>query len=168
MLGLKRFTVELVDSCPEWDSSGKDRCDFIRRNCHEFVVDVEHIGSTSIPDIPAKPVLDIAVGVRSAAAIEDLMVRLVSLGYVYRGVGSGSSGHFFVGESSPDVRIEHLHVNLVDGDHWKSQIAFRDILRSNAALRREYAALKTELKRRVGNDRKGLYPREGRIHPRSS
>lgn len=154
MLGLERYTVELVDYDPEWDSLAKDRCDFIRRNCHEFVVDVQHIGSTSIPDIPAKPVLDIAVGVPVASVIEDLKLRLISLGYVYRGIGSGSSGHFFVGEFSPDVRTEHLHVNLVDSAHWNNQIVFRDTLRSNAALRREYAALKTDLERRLDNDRK--------------
>ena len=161
MLGLRRYTVQLVEHHSEWSCMARSRCQFIRRICGEFVVDIQHIGSTSIPGLPAKPVLDIAIGVSDLMVIEDLKKKLESAGYIYRGVGSGSSGHVFVRESAPDVRIEHLHVNLIGGPHWNSLIAFRDIMRESAAFREEYVALKRDLEHRFADDRKAYTQGKG-------
>jgi GrpB-like predicted nucleotidyltransferase (UPF0157 family) len=161
MLGLRRDTVQLVEHHSEWSCMAGSRCQFLRSICREFVVDIQHIGSTSIPGLPAKPVLDIGVGVSDLVVIDDLRERLEPAGYIYRGVGSGSSGHVFVRESAPHVRIEHLHVNLIGGPHWNSLIAFRDIMRESALFREEYVALKRDLEHRFADDRKAYTQGKG-------
>jgi GrpB-like predicted nucleotidyltransferase (UPF0157 family) len=154
MLGLKRYTVALVEHHSEWSAYATNRCQKIRYACRDHIVDIQHVGSTSIPDIPAKPIIDIAIGVQDLNCIEDLKEILQSMSYIYRGVGEGSSGHLFVRESGPDIRTEHIHVNIAGSSHWENHIGFRDIMRSNSSLRKEYADLKKELARRFSEDRK--------------
>ncbi len=81
-------------------------------------------------------------------------MKLESVGYIYRGMGSGSSGHLFVRESAPNIRTQHVHVNLIHGRHWKNHIGFRDVMRASADYRNEYAALKRDLEKRFADDRK--------------
>ena len=154
MIGLKRHTVQVVAHCPEWLEMAECRCRHMQQACHDIAVDVQHVGSTSIPGLPAKPILDMLIGVRDLAVISDLRGRLEARGYIYRGVGSGSIGHLFVRESAPDIRTEHVHVVQRNSVHWNDYMSFRDAMRANLALRDAYAALKTQLQSQFPDDRK--------------
>lgn len=77
--------------------------------------EIEHVGSTSVDGLPAKPVLDIALLIVRPELLSFLENALCSIGYLCRGNKADESGHLFVFETSPDVRSIHLHA-MIDGD----------------------------------------------------
>lgn len=114
------------------------------------VLDIQHIGSTSVPGLAAKPVIDIAVGVTSFDDARDCIAPLESLGYEYRGECGIPRRHFFsrdnARENDPGLRrTHHVHVLETAGEDWKRHILFRDALRADAGLVRQYARLKQAL-----------------------
>ncbi len=115
---------------------------------------IHHIGSTAVPDLPAKPILDVALGAVETDDIDDLTAALVGIGYIDRGEGENGIGRLLVWESSPDVRTVHIHI-LREGSVWvKRHLTFRDALRKSRELRERYAGRKVELARRFPGDRK--------------
>ncbi|HET7728499.1 MAG TPA: GrpB family protein [Usitatibacter sp.] len=115
---------------------------------------VEHVGSTAVPGMGAKPIIDVMVGVADLAMIERRIPALVEDGYRYvpefeRAIperryfvkARGQPGHF------------HLHGVVFAGPFWKRLLAFRDALRADAALAAEYWKLKQRLAARFPNDR---------------
>ena len=154
MIGLKRHTVRVVDHHPDWAVLADQACQQVRGVGGDLLADVQHIGSTAIPGLPAKPILDLTAAVTALDAIPELIEKLTGLGYIYRGSGESSGGHLFVWESSPDVRTIHLHVVAIDDIQWNNDLRFRDLLRHDAEIRKQYAELKRELAARFQNDRK--------------
>jgi len=154
MIGLRRHTVQVVEHHPGWAALAEDACQEARSVCGNLLTDLQHVGSTAVPDLPAKPILDIAAGVRTPGAIPELVTRLTAIGYIYRGDGRDDGGHLFVKESSPDVRTVHLHVVEHNGTQWRNYLLFRDLLRQNTGIRKQYAALKQDLGTRFRHDRK--------------
>ena len=153
MIGLKRHTVVIENHDESWLTLGANRCNAIREACIGIAIEVQHVGSTSVMALPAKPIIDIVIGLDDMRKIDELKIPLCAIGYIYRGIGPGAIGHMFVRESSPDVRVEHVHVVLSKGEHWNCYVDFRDELRRNSILRRQYAELKRTLAERFPNDR---------------
>ncbi|MGJ0490028.1 GrpB family protein [Methylobacter sp.] len=153
MIGLKRHTVEVVEHNSTWASLAADACREIRYAGGDLIVAIQHVGSTSVPDLAAKPILDIAAGIINLESIPELIRCLTRVGYIYRGDSGDEGGHLFVKESAPDIRIIHLHAMCYEGNQWRNYLAFRDLLRGNAVIRKQYADLKMELVGRFGQDR---------------
>lgn len=128
---------------------GKDLCRAIRRAC-----DVQHVGSTAVPGLPAKPILDIAIAISTPRATPDLVEKLTNIGCVDRAAAGESGDHLFVMESAPDVRTAHIHIVDIAGPRWRNYLQFRDILCGDPAIRRRYVALKRELCDQHHGDRK--------------
>ena len=154
MIGLNRHTVEVVDHDPNWTVLGFHACQAVRNGCGELLVDVQHVGSTAVPDLPAKPILDIAAAVVTFDSMPELVRRLARIGYLYRGDHGDAGGHLFVAESAPDIRTIHMHVVEHNGSQWRDYVLFRDLLRHRATIRKRYAELKRELARICRDDRK--------------
>jgi GrpB-like predicted nucleotidyltransferase (UPF0157 family) len=154
MIGLKRHTVLVVDHDPGWIDLGTDACRRVQQAGGDLVADVQHVGSTAVPELPAKPILDLAAAVATLDVIPKLIEKLTALGYIYRGNGEHSGGHLFVWESEPDVRTIHLHVVTRDDVQWRNYLRFRDLLRQDSTVRQQYAELKRELRKRFPDDRK--------------
>ncbi len=153
MIGLKRHTVRIVEHDPEWLTLGADAVQEIRQAVCDLIADVQHVGSTAVPDLPAKPILDIVIAVDRTDAIAELLPRLTGLGYIDRGDGGDEGGWLLVRESSPNVRTIHLHVVERDDPQWSNYLRFRDLLRDNPDLRQQYADLKERLRKEFPNDR---------------
>ena len=153
MIGLKRNTVMVVEHCPDWETIGAECCQAIGNACAELVVDVQHIGSTAVPDLPAKPILDIVAGVLSLDSVPELVRRLGDIGYTYRRDHGDSGGHLLVRDSSLNVRAIHLHVVEHNGKQWRNYVVFRDLLRQRPPIRMRYAEVKRELATLYPNDR---------------
>lgn len=116
---------------------------------------VEHIGSTAVAGIRAKPVIDIMVGVESYARFDDYRGRLESLHYDYdeRALHDDPDRHVFrKGPQPPQLRTHHLHFTLWGGRYWVRILAFRDYLRAHASVAEEYERLKAELADRFAED----------------
>jgi GrpB-like predicted nucleotidyltransferase (UPF0157 family) len=117
---------------------------------------LEHVGSTSVPGLCAKPVLDVLLGVSGLEQVERRSHVLRSLGYRYRPEHEAQvpQRRYFVRDASALPRV-HLHAVVTDGPLWLEHLAFRDALRRDAALAARYAGLKRELAVTYAGDKAG-------------
>jgi len=145
MIGLKRHTVKVVDHDPAWATLAGEACQAVRNACGELLVDVQHVGSTAVPGLPAKPILDIAAAVVAFDSMPKLVRCLADIGYRYRRDQGDEGGHLFVVDSLPDIRTIHLHVVEHRGSQWRDYLRFRDLLRQRPPIRKRYAELKRDL-----------------------
>jgi len=107
-----------------------------------------------VPDLPAKPILDIAAAVVTFDSMPELVRRLARIGYLYRGDHGDAGGHLFVAESAPGIRTIHMHVVEHSGSQWRDYLVFRALLRHWPMIRKRYAELKRDLARICRDDRK--------------
>ena len=107
MIGLKRNTVKVVDYDPDWAMPALEGCRVVRNACGELLVEVQHVGSTAVPELPAKPILDIAAALATIDSMPEIVRRLTRIGYLDRGDQGDAGGHVLVLESSPDIRTVH-------------------------------------------------------------
>lgn len=139
--------VVLAEYDPAWPRRYEGWRDRILAACGDLIAEIHHIGSTAVPGLLAKPVIDIMPGL---AQFEDgfaLVEPLQALGFDSRGEFGIAGRHYF---SRADV---HVHVYAVGESNWHSQLAFRDALRQSEDARKAYAALKRELQQRHRFDR---------------
>jgi len=146
--------VRVVDHQPGWVALAAEACVNVRQAAGDLIADIQHVGSSAVPHLPAKPILDLAAAVAALDTIPALVPRLTGIGHIYRGDDGDDGGHLFVRESSPDIRTIHLHVVEYNGAQWHNYLRFRDLLRRRLDVREQYAELKKELGNRFGDDRR--------------
>jgi GrpB-like predicted nucleotidyltransferase (UPF0157 family) len=115
-----------------------------------FEAAAEHCGSTSIPGVPAKPILDILVGIPGRIDVAAIREALAPIGYEHA-TWAGVPGHEVFGKGDPRTHL--VHVVPLHGPAWDRMIRFRDALRGDASLAAEYGELKRQLAARYPNDR---------------
>lgn len=145
MLGLKRHTVMLAPYDSSWSEAAQESIVQLRVALGDHVIDIQHVGSTAVPGLPSKPVLDIAVLVPSCELVPILTEQLGKRGWIYLDSAPHEVGHMYVLEVEPQVRSHHLHLVERGDDRWDRYLRFRDALRQDVALRDTYARLKQEL-----------------------
>lgn len=152
-LGLASKTVRVAPYDARWPllfDAERERIDDAVRAAGLPLLELEHVGSTSVPGLAAKPILDIAAGRASAVPGAEYVPVLERLGYVHRGEQGLPGREFF---RRGELRSHHLHLVERGGMHWRRYVVFRDALRADVALRDAYGALKQELARRFPHDR---------------
>jgi len=117
------------------------------------VVDVQHVGSTSIPGVVAKPIIDIAIGLKRFADAKKCIKPLRKAGYEYREQFGGRWRYLFV-KGPPTCRTIHVHIQRWGGRDWKDLTLFRDYMKTHPRARKEYVKLKQELVSKYSNQRK--------------
>ena len=142
MLGLKRGTLVLAPYSDDWPRLFEAEKQLIQRAVGPYILDVQHIGSTSIPGLVAKPIIDTMVGIASFEAATVCIKPLEQAGYEYRGENGIPRRHYFV-RGTPTTH--HTHMFEIDTEDWSRHIRFRDKLRADPALAAEYARLKRQL-----------------------
>lgn len=153
-LGVDYGTVRLTSARTEWAAIAERLAAAIREALGGRAAGVEHVGSTAVPGLAAKPIIDIAVGVRGEAATDEVRRCLEALGYEFRGNAGDSGGLVFVLSDRPQHRVAHLHVVEHGGFQWHRYLAFRDLLLQHESARAVYDRTKTDLAARFPNDRK--------------
>ena len=125
----------------------------------QWVEEVEHVGSTAIPGLDAKPVIDLIVGLEDMAYADFCVEPLMNLGYSYWAEGAQPHHHLFVRFVDPamNARTHNLHLVEAGGQYWKERLLFRDYLRKHPETAKEYAELKYRLASRHRDDREA-YP----------
>ena len=151
MLGLEKGFVKLLLHDEQWHELFAEEKARLQEAIGDFVLAIEHIGSTSVCGIAAKPILDIAVAISEKANGERCVAPLENLGYIYRGE-NGIAGRFYFVKGFP-ARTHHLHMLLADSLELRNHLLFRDYLRANPQVAAEYDKLKKELASKFGNDR---------------
>jgi GrpB-like predicted nucleotidyltransferase (UPF0157 family) len=114
---------------------------------------IEHIGSTSVPGLPAKPVIDMLAPVRSLTSAQDAVVPLAEDGWLFWPDDPCRHYRLWFLRPLPEARTHHLHLIEHDDPHARALIAFRDALRAEPGLRSDYADLKERLAREHRQDR---------------
>jgi GrpB-like predicted nucleotidyltransferase (UPF0157 family) len=124
-----------------------------------LVAEVEHVGSTAVIGLSSKPVIDIMAPVRNLESSRQAIAAAESVGYCYYPYKPGEM-HWFC-KPSPAIRIHHLHLIPWRSPLWNERLAFRDALRENSALAKQYETLKFELAARYPNDREAYTQAKG-------
>ncbi|MDR3313612.1 MAG: GrpB family protein [Oscillospiraceae bacterium] len=153
-IGLRRGTVELAAHDPAWESIARETIGRLWHILGNAAADIQHVGSTSVPGIKAKPIIDLAVAADDFDAIRKLTPALEAGGFQYRKMERGTQLLFAVGDyASPGGLVTHfLHVVQTGGAEWRNYINFRDYLKANAAAAKAYEALKVRLAAENPND----------------
>lgn len=151
-LGLGRTAVALRPYDDRWAELFEVERARLQTALGSDVLAIEHIGSTSVPGLTAKPILDVGVAVEDFEAAFALVPRLEALGYTFRGEQGVARRHYFV--RGPDEgRTHHLHMLEQQNPEWRDLLGFRDRLRAQPETVRAYEALKHELAERYPTDR---------------
>jgi GrpB-like predicted nucleotidyltransferase (UPF0157 family) len=152
-LGLKRGMVRLVRYDPGWAVAFARERTQLLQVLGPAAVAIEHVGSTAVEGLLAKPILDIAVAGRPPIHAAEWQPRLERLGYAAFG-DRESRGDFFFAKGPDEGRTVYLHVVPGGSVWWLDYLAFRDRLRADAALRDAYTELKTGLAEQFSGDRR--------------
>ncbi|HXA76366.1 MAG TPA: GrpB family protein [Candidatus Acidoferrales bacterium] len=142
--------VLIVDYDPSWPTIFCAFRDQLAEALGPLAIAIEHVGSTAVPGLPAKPIVDLDVVVR-AADVAATISALQSLGYQRVGDLGIEAREAF--RCPPEVPRHHLYVCLEGGTAFLNHLAFRDCLRADAEISREYAKLKMDLALRYRTDR---------------
>jgi GrpB-like predicted nucleotidyltransferase (UPF0157 family) len=149
---MREEPVRLVDYDSAWPTMFEAERSQLERVLEPWLAGpIEHIGSTAVPGLAAKPVIDIMAGVRDLATSVRAREAVASLEYMYFPYRTDVM-HWFC-KPSPAHRTHHLHLVPVDSALWLERLAFRDHLRRSPDTVAEYAALKHALAARYELDR---------------
>jgi GrpB-like predicted nucleotidyltransferase (UPF0157 family) len=147
--------VVLVDPDPAWPQRFAEEAARVRAAAGPPLLALEHTGSTSVPDLVAKPVIDLLGGVDRLSDADALVPKIETLGYEYVSAYESEipRRRYFVRRRADGVRTHHLHVVEAHSWFWNDHLHFRDHLRRHAAARDAYATLKRDLAARFPQDR---------------
>ena len=153
-LGLRRGVVDLAPASDAWVLAFADVHEVLTATAPVSVVAIEHIGSTAVPGLDAKPILDIGIAVRPGTSLSSLDGWLTGLGMLRRGDATDVRPDRMYGyELEPMIRLVNVHVVDADSEDLRRYRVFRDHLRANPADRDAYGALKHALATRHPDDR---------------
>ena len=152
-MGLKVGEVKLEKWSPKW----REDFEIEKRNLEgifgDLALSIQHVGSTSVEGLSAKPIIDIAVGLESLSDFELMRDRFRQLPN-YSIKEENTPGEILVRKGPEENRMAFIHVMEQSGDRMKQTIQFRDILNDNLKVRREYEKLKIDLAKKFPHDRK--------------
>lgn len=136
--------VEIAPYDPAWPQLFAEEAERVRQSLAAWLAGpIEHIGSTAVPGLAAKPVIDIMAGVTSLEESEEAIGAAEAMGYCYAPY-QVEIEHWFC-KPSFAFRTHHLHLIPVGSPQWIRPIAFRNYLRAHAGVAAEYEALKRRL-----------------------
>lgn len=150
-LGLRRGTVAVEPHNSEWEVAAQQTISKLHEILGNTAVDIQHIGSTSIKNICAKPIIDIAVGVRDFRDILELNAVLEDNGFIFRGQDVPDQYLYVCGDE--DSRTHHIHTVIYDSEAWNNYINMRDYLNCHNDEAQAYSELKEKLAKKYPDDR---------------
>lgn len=146
---------------PEWPKKFSSEKERIEKTLGSWIVGgVHHVGSTSVPGLPAKPIVDIQVGIKDLEEARACISLLESIGYCYYPYRPYM--HWFC-KPSPEHREFHLQLMEPAHPQWNARLTFRDYLRAHPETATEYAALKEELAEKFRDDRERYTKAKGQF-----
>lgn len=145
-------SVEIVRYSPDWPAKFEAEKRVLQSVLAPWLVgEIQHVGSTAVVGLSAKPIIDLMAPVASLRESEAAIAAAATAGYSYYPYRADVM-HWFC-KPSPDVRTHHLHLVPHGSQLWLDRLAFRNALRGNQALSDEYANLKMGLAKQFPDDR---------------
>lgn len=140
---------------PRWPAMFEEERGRIARAVSPWLAEIKHVGSTAVPGLDAKPVIDTMVGLESMAGADHYVEPLVELGYSYWEEGVMPHHRLFVKfvDEAQTARTHNLHLVEAGAWYWRERLLFRDYLRDHPEMAREYAWLKRGLASQHRDDR---------------
>jgi GrpB-like predicted nucleotidyltransferase (UPF0157 family) len=135
--------IVVVDYDPAWPALFAALRAPVVAALQEIAVAIEHVGSSAVPGLAAKPIIDLAVAIRTETRLPEAIEQLACLGYVYEG-DLGVPGRAAFAWPPQAVR-HHLYVCALDSAAYRRHLLFRDYLRAHPDMTAAYAALKRQL-----------------------
>jgi GrpB-like predicted nucleotidyltransferase (UPF0157 family) len=136
------MAIELVPYDSRWSREFAQEARALRQVLGNKVMAIHHIGSTAIPMILAKPIVDILCVATSLAAVDEAAPRLLALGYTAKGEHGIAGRRYFQKLNSRGERSHHVHFFLLGDDHIEHHLAFRDFLLAHPAKASHYEEVK--------------------------
>lgn len=146
--------VVIVDYDPQWPALYAEEKRRILTVIGDAVIAIEHIGSTAVPGLGAKPIIDIMAAVRRLPDAEQCVEPLRTIGFEYVPEYNDvipERRYFHKGPA--EARTHHLHMVELTSDFWEKHLLFRDLLRTHPEEARRYCQLKKELATKLGSAR---------------
>lgn len=154
---LDKDHVEIVSYNPSWPNDARMEIEKLKAILPlNRIIDIQHVGSTAIPGLSAKPIIDIQIAVKSLNEMKAIAVPLLQkMGYEYWDDNPDPERMFFAKGMPPygEKRTHHVHIVEPTSKHWKGKILFRDYLVSHPELAKEYEHLKMNLAQQHTFDR---------------
>ena len=144
--------VEVVPHNPEWKNLFKTEARAIATILGSNAIDIHHIGSTSIPNIYAKPIIDILVAVKEIDRVDSKSSSMENLGYQAMGEFGIEDRRFFRKHNSSGIRTHHVHIFPANSPQIKRHLAFRDYIIAHPASAEQYSNLKRQLAQQYPHD----------------
>jgi GrpB-like predicted nucleotidyltransferase (UPF0157 family) len=146
--------IILVPPDPEWPRKFRIEKQSILAALKGRRVHIRHVGSTAIPGIAAKPVIDIIIGCASMKQADTLLPLLCAIGYETSARFNAKIGERrFLKKRRNRKRTHHVHVIVHRGELWRNYLKFRNTLRKDPALAKRYARMKIRMARKHVDDR---------------
>jgi GrpB-like predicted nucleotidyltransferase (UPF0157 family) len=146
-------TVVIVEYDPDWPLTFEEERESILGVVGHIVLALEHIGSTAIPGLGAKPIIDMMAGVPGLSEAEECVLLLRSIGYTSVTPQPMELGMYYCLGKGPHSVGYHLHLMKYKSEEWEKHLLFRDYLRSHPNRAREYHELKKRLAALYGSER---------------
>ena len=143
--------IILVDYDPNWPALFNELRDRVAAALGDLIVIIEHVGSTSIPGCPAKPIIDMDVVISSRTNLPQTIVHLATLGYVHQGDFGIAGREAFAAPAN--TFPHHLYVCISQSEEYHRHILFRDYLRAHPQEVQAYSGLKQKLAHQFPHDR---------------
>jgi GrpB-like predicted nucleotidyltransferase (UPF0157 family) len=149
--------VVIVDYNPGWPTIYEEEKALVLAAIGEYIEEIHHVGSTAVPGLGAKPIIDMMIGIPDLALVEKCVQPLQSLGYEYLGEYGIPGRHYFRKPPGPFAsfaqRTHHIHMMETNHSEWRKHTLFRDYLRTHPEDAHQYEELKRELAVKFGSDR---------------
>lgn len=152
-MGLNRLDVQLEEYNEKWKEGFEEQKKVLKEIFKDDALEIEHVGSTSIPGLKAKPIIDMAIAVKDLDVALKYVDELEKHGYNFRG-NAGVEGRYFFAKGPEDNRTHYLHVEPIDSPNWETHVLYKRYLLENPEVVKEYEKLKKELAKKYPNDRK--------------
>ena len=135
-----------------WESAFEDIKSEIENALGELTLSVEHVGSTSVEGMSAKPCIDLDVVIEDYSVFDAVVAKLASIGYIHEGDLGIKDREAFKYSDKPHLMLHHLYVCPKDSAELRRHIAFRDYLRSHPEAVKKYSAVKEKAAELFPND----------------
>lgn len=152
-IGLQRGAVAVEAHKAEWEAAAKKTIELLKSILKNDAVDIRHVGSTAVKSICAKPIIDIAVGVRSFDDIFAHNDELQKHGIAYRREDHPGQHLYVCADDKNNLQTHYIHIVIYNGEDWNNYVNLCDYLNSDESAAREYSRLKMQLAAEYPNDR---------------
>ena len=152
-IGIKIKTVKIFEYNPEWKNEYLKEKNTLKNVLKNYNIDIQHVGSTSIINCKAKPIIDIAIGVPNLEYGKKLVPILQNIGYHYDG-RHDFGVRYFLKKCENNTETYFIHIEDKNSRIWQNHILFRNYMNLNPEEVRKYSDLKETLAKKFYNDRK--------------